>query len=235
VFNGSVRNLRVLAVAPLVLLAGCGVAGTEFHPGIAADVGDQTITTRHVDQVTSEYCKAVEVVSKGQQQAADAARPMRYLNNIFASTLVDQAATEQLAAQYGVQPSSAYKSTLAQLEPELTKLTDDEKTAVREIVGAQSYNQDVLTQIGGLSLKKQGTANASADDQYKEGQKVLDKWLTDHNVQVNPKYSLDAASGAGATDTDVSVAVGATAKGGLQPTPSPDYTDALPSNQVCLD
>jgi hypothetical protein len=235
VFNGSVQLLRALPVVPLVLLAGCGVAAADFHPGIAADVGDQTITTRHVDQITDDYCKAVEVVSKGQQQAAGSERPMRYLSNIFASTLVDQAATQQLAEQYGVQPSSTYKTTLTQLEPQLTKLSDDEKAAVREIVGAQAYNQDVLTQIGEISLKKQGTTNATADDQYAEGQKVLRKWMSDHDVQVNPKYSLDVNGGAGTTDTDVSYALGDTAKGGLEATPSPAYTDALPGNQVCLD
>src|SRR4051794_36032591 len=116
--------LRALPLLPLVLLAGCGVAGAEFHPGLAADVGDQTITTRHVDQVTDDYCKAVEVVNKGQGQAADAERPMRYLSNIFATTLVTHAAAEQLADEYAVQPSSSYQSSLNQLEPELTKLND---------------------------------------------------------------------------------------------------------------
>jgi peptidyl-prolyl cis-trans isomerase SurA len=227
--------LRALPVVPLVLLAGCGVAGAEFHPGIAADVGDQTITTRHVDQVTDNYCKAVEVVSKGQEQAANAERPMRYLNNIFATTLVTQAAAEQLADEYGVQPSSTYQSSLDQLEPELAKLNDDEKAAVREVVGAQAYNQDVLTQIGEISLKEQGTANATTDDQYAEGQKVLDKWMSDHDVTVNPKYSVDFASSDNPADTDVSYALGDTAKGGLEATPSPGYTDSLPGNQVCLD
>ena len=67
--------LRALPVlASVVLLAGCGVAGTQFHPGIAAEVGDQTITTRHVDQVTDDYCKAVEKVSKGQPQAGRRSR-----------------------------------------------------------------------------------------------------------------------------------------------------------------
>jgi peptidyl-prolyl cis-trans isomerase SurA len=227
--------LLALPVVPLVLLAGCGVAGTEFHPGIAADVGDQTITTRHVDQVTDDYCKAVEVVSKGQQQQADAARPMRYLSHIFASALITQAGAEQLAEQYGVQPSSTYKSSLTKLEPELTKLNDDEKDAVREIVGAQAYNQDVLTQIGEISLKKQGTTNASTDDQYTEGQKVLDAWMKDHEVTVNPKYSLEPGSNNAPVDTDLSHALSASAKGGLAATPSPEYTDALPGNQVCLD
>ena len=227
--------LRAVAVVPLVLLAGCGVAGAQFHPGIAADVGDQTITTRHVDQVTDNYCKALEVVNKGQEQAPDSARPMRYLSNIFATTLVTQAAAEQLASEYGVQPSSAYHTSLNQLEPELTKLNDDEKDAVREIVAAQAYNQDVLAQIGAISLKKQGNTNATADDQYAEGKKLLDKWMSDHDVTVNPKYSIDLQGTANPADTDVSYALGEAAKGGMEATPGPAYTDTLPPNQVCLD
>jgi hypothetical protein len=226
---------RALPVLPLVLLAGCGVAGAQFHPGVAADVGDQTITTRHVDQVTDDYCKALEVVNKGQQQAADSERPMRYLSNIFATTLVTQAAAEQLADEYGVQPSPAYETSLNQLEPELKNLSDSEKDAVREVVAAQAYNQDVLTQIGEISLKKQGNTSATTDDQYAEGQKLLDKWMSDHDVTVNPKYSIDFQGKANPADTDVSYPLGAAAKGGMEATPSPAYTDALPPNQVCLD
>jgi peptidyl-prolyl cis-trans isomerase SurA len=174
------------------------------------------------------------VVSKGQAQSAGGERPMRYLSNIFAQTLVTQAAAEQLAEQYGVQPSSAYTTSLVKLEPELAQLNDDEKAAVREVVGAQAYNQDVLTQIGDISLKKQGTTNANNDQQYAEGQKVLDTWLRDHDVTVNPKYSVDLGGKDNPADTDVSYALGAAAKGGLEPTPSPAYTDALPPSQVCL-
>ena len=65
VFNGPVRFVRALPVLPVVLLVGCGVAGTQFNPGVAAQVGDQTITTRHVDEVTANYCTALETVTKG--------------------------------------------------------------------------------------------------------------------------------------------------------------------------
>jgi hypothetical protein len=236
VFNGAVpmRMLRVLPVLPLALLAGCGIAGAQFHPGVAAQVGDQTITTRHVDQVTDDYCKAVEKVSKGQSQSAGSATPMRLLTHTFATDLIQRAAAEQLADQYGVQPTSTYKSGLAQLEPQLTTLSEDQKDAVREVVGARSYLEDVLTQIGDISLKKKGTTNASTDDQYAEGQKVLDQWMTDHDVVVNPKYSIDLGSN-DPSDTDLSYAVDKNAKAGLAAQPDPTYTDALPGDMVCLD
>jgi peptidyl-prolyl cis-trans isomerase SurA len=209
------------------------VAGAQFHPGVAAQVGDQTITTRHVDQVTDDYCKAVEKVSKGQAQSSDAT-PMRYLTHEFATDLIVRAAAEQLADSYDVQPTSDYKGGLAQLEGQLTKLSDDQKAAVREIVGARAYAQDVLTQIGEISLKKQGTTDATTDDQYAEGQKLLTAWVKDHDVEINPKYSIDLGS-ADQVDTDLSYAVGTTAKAGALAQPDAGYTSSLPGNFVCLD
>jgi peptidyl-prolyl cis-trans isomerase SurA len=228
---GAVRMLRALPVLPVVLLAGCGVAGTQFHPGIAAEVGDQTITTRHVDQVADNYCKAVEKVS--DSSGGDAQTPMRYLTHEFAADLVVQAAAEQFADEKGVSPTPSYKQGLAQLEPQLTKLNDDEKAAVREIIGARAYAQDVLTQIGEDSLKGQGKTDATADEQYAEGQKLLAAWVTAHHVDINPKYAVEFGT-ANQVDTDLSVAVGKTAKAGLLAQPDSTYAASLPDALVCL-
>ena len=241
------RVLRVLPVVlPVVLLAGCGVAGTQFHPGIAAQVGDQTITTRHVDEVSDGYCKAVEKVNKGQQTAEDQ-RPMRFLTHAFATDLIVRAAAEQLADDYDVKPTAAYKDQLAQLEPQLTTLSEGQKDAVREIFGAQAYAQDVLTQIGELSLKKQGTTDSTDDDQLAEGQKLLDQWVADHDVEINPKYGIEVGKTT-QVDTDLSYPLSATARGGaLGPADGnaaadpddtklrADYVAALPGQLVCLD
>jgi len=227
-----VRTLRALPVLSVVLLAGCGVAGTQFHPGLAAEVGDQTITTRHVDQVTDDYCKAVEKVSKTQDSTQ--ARPMRYLTHTFANDLIVKAAAEQLAADYDVQPTSNYKDELAQLEPQLTSLTDEQKDAVREVFGARAYTDDVLGQIGEISLNKQGKTDPSDDEKTAEGQKLLDGWIADHDVQVNPKYGIELGK-ADQVDTDLSYPLATAATGGLNATPDPAYTTSLPDQLVCLD
>ena len=226
------RTLRALPVLSVVLLAGCGVAGTQFHPGLAAQVGDQTITSRHVDQVTDDYCKAVEKVSKTQDSTQ--ARPMRYLTHTFANDLIVKAAAEQLAADYDVQPTSNYKDELAQLEPQLTSLTDEQKDSVREVFGARAYTDDVLSQIGEISLKKQGKTDPSDDEKTAEGQKLLDGWIADHDVQVNPKYGIELGK-ADQVDTDLSYPLATAATGGLNATPDPAYTTSLPDQLVCLD
>ena len=226
--------LRALPVVPSVaLLAGCGVAGTQFHPGVAAQVGDETITTRHVDQVTDNYCTAVEKVSEGQDGAGQQT-PLRYLTHEFATALIVKAAAEQLADEYDVEPTATYRSDLAQLEPQLAELDEDEKDAVREVIGAQSYADDVLTQIGQIDLEDKGTAEATADDQLAAGRDLLRGWVADHDVEINPRYAIDFGT-AEQVDTDLSYAVGSTAKNGLLPQADPDYTASLPDHLVCLD
>lgn len=232
--------LRALPVVPLVLLAGCGLAGTEFHPGVAAQVGDETITTRHVDEVTTNYCTAIEKITKGAPNANAQATPIRYFSYEFASALVDKAAAEQLAEDYDVEPTAAYKTGLAQLEPQLADLDEDQKDAVREAIsatgaqGLSSYTDDVLTQIGEIELRNQGKDDATADEQLETGRTLLQTWLDDHDVEVNPKYGVELGTD-GQVDTDLSYAVGDTAKGGLQAQADPGYTAGLPAHLVCLD
>jgi peptidyl-prolyl cis-trans isomerase SurA len=218
----------------VLVFAGCGVVGTQFHPGLAAQVGDETITTRHVDQVTANYCTALEKVTKGNTTGGSQQTPMRYLAHDFTSALVEKAAAEQLAAEYGVEPTSEYKKTLAQLEPQMTALDDDEKAAVREVVGAQSYTNDVLTQIGEIELKKQGKTGATSDDQLAAGQARLKQWVADHGVEINPRYGAELGTG-DQVDTDLSYPLGTEAKGGLDKTVDPGYTASLPHQLVCLD
>ncbi len=231
------RAVPVLA-ASVVVLAGCGIAGTEFHPGVAAEVGDQTITVRHLDQVTSNYCTGIEELSKEDPQPGDEAVALRYVTNQFVTFLVTRAAAEQLAEQYDVGPTSTSKSALVSVQPQLAGLSQDQKDAFLEILGARAYNNDVLTQIGDLSLKDQGTTDATDDDRYAEGKKLLSAWFADHDVEVNPKYAVDLGvdiDQSTQVDTDLSVAVGSKAKDGLSPTPEAGYTSSLPGHLVCLD
>ena len=228
------RALPVLPVVSVLLLTGCGVAGTEFHPGVAAQVGDDTITTRHVDQVTADYCAGVEAVLKDEGQAADLQpRPGRTLTQKLTSDLITRSAVEQLAEDYDVEPTSTFKTELAQLDTLLVNLDDDQRDAVIEYVTAFPFARDVLTTIGGIELSKSGTTNASDDDKYAAGQDVLKQWIADHDVEVNPKYGLDVSTG-GPVDTDVSYALSKTAKDGLAPDDSTTYAAALPDSQSCL-
>jgi len=233
VLNEPVRFVRALPVLSVVFLAGCGVAGTEFHPGVAAEVGDQTITTRHVDQVTADACKGLEKLNEGAAEA-NVATPMGALNHQVTYALVERMAAGQVAAEYDVTPTRAYKDNLTQSEQQLSSLSGGQQDAILEVVEAQAYTQDVLIQIGEIELTEQGQDDTAEQEQYDEGQKVLDAWVDDHDVDINPKYGLELGSGE-PVDTALSFAVGEHAKAGLSAEPSTDYTDSLPGNLVCFD
>jgi peptidyl-prolyl cis-trans isomerase SurA len=223
------RSVPFLA-ATVVLLTGCGVAGTEFHPGVAAQVGDQTITTRHVADVTDGYCSAIESISEGQPTAQQL--PLRYLSHEFTTTLVLEAAAQQLADDYDVESGTAYRSALAQIEPQIAELSDHEQDSVLAVEGAQAYYQDVLTQIGGIELETAGGSDATDEDKAAAGQQVLQDWVADHDVDINPKYSVDFGT-AEQVDTDTSFALSRSATGGLAAQPDETYTESLPAHLVC--
>src|SRR5690242_2271116 len=59
----TLRSLAGLVAGSALLvsgLSGCGVAGTDFHPGVAARVGDATVSVDEVDSLTDSYCSAIE-------------------------------------------------------------------------------------------------------------------------------------------------------------------------------
>ena len=230
------RALPVLPVA-VVLLAGCGVAGAQFHPGIAAEVGDQTITTRQVDQLSRDSCKGLEKLNAGQAAAAaGTATPLSTITHQVASALVDELVAEQLAEDYDVTPSSDYKKNLTEAEQQLSPVSGAAKDAILEVVDAQAYTQDVLVQIGEIELKKNGTEDSTPQDQYNEGLKRLTAWATDHvdDVEINPRYGLDLTAD-GPVDTALSVAVSSTAKDGLKTDPGESYVGGLSGNLVCFE
>ena len=75
---------------------------------------------------------------------------MRYFTHEFATALIVQAAAEQLADESDVAADARpTKSALAAARAAARRtLDDDQKDAVREVIGAQTYANDVLTQIG---------------------------------------------------------------------------------------
>ena len=62
---------------PAAVLSGCSVAGTDFHPGVAARVGGTRVTTDEVDQLTTATCDAFGASSADDNQVV----PLRYLKS----------------------------------------------------------------------------------------------------------------------------------------------------------
>src|SRR5690349_5679112 len=84
------RSLVGLALASTVLLTGCNdVSG--WNPGVAARVGDETISLAHVQDTTTTYCAAVETQLQEGQAVA---------NSVVASQVAASLALRSAAEQW---------------------------------------------------------------------------------------------------------------------------------------
>lgn len=223
-------GLAGLATASVLLLSGCGVAGTSFHPGVAAQVGDETISVDEVDTVARDYCSAIEDQLASNNQVL----PQRYLRGGIAGQLTLVAAARQLADEYGVEPGVQYDQKVAELQGAVADLPEGQQQAVIEIESSATYLSGVAQAVGEQVLADKGRTGASIQARTKAGQKELSAWLDRHDVEIDPQFGVRIEDGqAVPSDTSVSFPVGDTAKKGLADTPDQAYAGALPDSHRC--
>lgn len=225
----TVRFTTLIASgAAIAALSGCGVAGTEFHPGIAASVGDQRITTDRVDELVTDYCAAYVDTLEG------ASVPLSVLRSGIVGRLAQKAAVEQLAEEYDVRPGTTYRRSVSMLTTQGSQLDEEASDAMVEVDSTPAYVEDVLTQVGEKVLAEQGQGDPTLEEGLAAGQEELKAWLEDHDAEVDPRYGIELQEGQPvARDTDLSVPVGETAKSGTAEEMSPEYAASLPKTQAC--
>jgi hypothetical protein len=223
------RPLAGLA-AVAALLSGCGVAGTSFHPGVAAQVGDQTISVARVDAVASSYCSAIGPQLSSQKQVV----PRHYLRDGIAGRLTLVAAAHQLAADYGVDAGTQYHQKVAELQGAVDSLPEDQQQAVIEIEASTAYLSGVEQAVGEKVLAAQGTTGASTRAATKAGQAAFSKWFDRNDVTIDPQFGISIRNGQTVkTDTSISLPVGDAAKQGAAATPDQSYASSLPVAHRC--
>lgn len=227
------KRALVAAVPCLLVLSGCGVAGTEFHPGVAAQVGDETLTTDRVDELTAAYCDAIE-------DELQAKVPLSGYRVGIAALLTWKTAVDELAEGYGVTPSKDFATQVVQYEGQADDLgiKGADKEAFVEVQTAQAYVYDLLTQIGLIELTAEGEEDPTLDFQQARGQDELEEWIAREGVEFDPKYGLEMFEGAPqGIDTDLSLAAGDLAKSatvvGEDGSADAGYLDSLPASSTC--
>jgi peptidyl-prolyl cis-trans isomerase SurA len=228
-----IKSLAGVAAGSLLLvgaLSGCGVAGTDFHPGVAAQVGDDTISVSKVNSVVSSYCSALEGQLAAQQQVL----PMRYLRGGVAGELALVAAARQFAEETGVEPGSTYDDKVAQVRTAVKDLPEDQQDAVLEVETSAAYVAGVEQSVGEQVLADKGDTAPQPADAVKAGTKEFTRWLSDQDVSIDPQFGVSIESGqAVPEDTSVSFPLGDTAQQGDAPTPDPSYAAGLPDSLRC--
>jgi peptidyl-prolyl cis-trans isomerase SurA len=225
----------VVGIAASVLflsgvLSGCGVAGTSFHPGVAAQVGDDRITVSEVDDVASSYCSAIKEQLSGEKQVL----PLRYLRAGIAGQLVLVAAAQQLADKYSVEPGVAYDQKVAELQGAVGTLPESQQDAVIEIESSATYINGVKQAVGEQLLADKGEPNPTSDQAVQAGQRAFTTWLAGQDVTIDPQFGVEIKDGqAVPVDTSLSYAAGDTAKNGNAGNPDPGYAASLPASHRC--
>lgn len=218
--------LAVGLVLAAVLLTGCGVTS----PGVAAQVGEESISVNDVDELTGEYCRAIERQLEGNNQTV----PMRYFRGGIAGTLAMRSAARQLAEEHGVQPGPVYDEKVAQLEQSVSVLDEDVREAVIEVESASAYVEAVQAAVGAKLLEEEQASAAEPSDQVARGRKAFRQWLASNDLSFDPQLGVDVVKGQiTPTDTSLSYAVGRDATEGAKEQPDPAYAESLPDAHRC--
>ncbi|WP_372728405.1 hypothetical protein [Nocardioides sp.] len=223
----------VAGLALAGLLSSCGVAGTAFHPGVAAAVGEEQVKISEVDTIAAGYCSAIEGQLSGQSL------PNRFLRGGVVGQLALVSAARQLAEEYDVTPGQAYDQQVADLKTATLTLDPAEQEAVLAIESSGAYITGVQSAVGTEVLRRGGTSDPEPDAAAAAGQALFAAWLDDNDVRIDPQYGVAITGGQVVpVDTSVSTAVGETAVlGQSEPNPSdPEYaayTAGLPKSLRC--
>lgn len=225
------RPLAAAAVLAVSLgLTGCGVTGTGFQPGVAAEVGERTVTTDRVDELVGSYCSAIEDILTQQSQVV----PLSVFRSGIAGQLALVSAAEQMADDYGVQPADDYERAIADIEKQITDFSETEQEAVLEVEGAATYVAAVQLSVGEQLLLDEGVAEPGPTESGERGLAAFTDWLDENGVEINPEYGISVEDASiNTADESVSFAVGETAVQGMAEEPDPAYAASLPDSQRC--
>lgn len=220
------KLVAVLALCTAGLLSGC--AGLQ--PGVAARVGEETISVRDVNRITDGYCQAYERQLQGDGDTLT----MEFLSSNILFRLALSSAARQLADDYGVEPTAAYVDNLATLKQTVSVLKPQAAEARLAVDSSGTYVSDVLSTIGRQQLVEDGVAEPTTDDSLARGQDVMKRWLSDNEPEIDPQYGLVVDDLAPAfVDTSTSFAASDQAVAGAVRQPDPSYAASLPDSQRC--
>ena len=236
--TGAARVAALAATA--VLLTGCGVAGTDFQPGAAAQVNATDISLDTVDAYTTAFCEAIDSGSFGE--VGPVARGE--LRQGVSGNLVRKAAAEQFAAEYGVEPGSYYEQVRTQVADQVAALPDEVGDALIEVQSADTFVNEVSSRVGEAALQREGTETPRPADSLERGLQIFAGWLEEQQVELNPVLGVTLDDAGAWAPADGSTSVAASTEAVLSTSspvdaagqPDPDYTAfvaALPASQRC--
>lgn len=211
-------------------LVGCGTGS----PGVAATVGEETITVAEVDRTAESLCAAYESDLLGQQGGPV---PLSDIRFGALQLLTAGAQARQVAADYDIEAGGEdYTRELTDLERSgrAAGLDDQQVEDYATTLGVNALALSVIDRIGRIELSGQGQDDPTVEEATQVGQEAFNGWLSDNEVEFNPRYGLSAEGGSlTVADSALSVAVSDLATQGSAEQADPAYAESLPDSQRC--
>lgn len=181
--------LSVVLLAGGTLLSACGVSDERPRPGVAAQVGDEKITTDTVDDTTDDVC------AYSKDQGYDPV-PRSFEQQQLVNALITRSAVQQVMEERDLtfDDNEDYAAAVKGLQAQVDEQLPDE---FQDVIGALSL--DALetdygyTVIGASRLDEDGVDKSL--DSKELGQATVAEWLADHDVTINPIYELTVDDG----------------------------------------
>lgn len=224
------RTSLVTAVAATALLAGCGLTDDAPEPGVAASVDGESVRLSRVDDTVAAFCELLSTEDGAPVYARASVRSQ------LAWNWAQAVAVERIAGDYGVDlPSDTIDPGVVKRSWRLDDDVDDDTfDAFEWLTAIQLRLSDPLLAIGSKELVEKTGQPGNQDAALSAGTQVVDAWLTEHDVTLNPTLGTRDAKTGGFLGDDLSVAVSGAAKAGSDLTRlTIEQAAALPATARC--
>lgn len=209
--------------AAVVLLSGCGAV----QPGVAAEVGEDTITVDQVDELTRSLCAVLEDLPEDDPNTPPAVSGEQARNNAMQS-LILQSIADQMAADYDVEAGPDFDAQVDRVKLQFGSVDDDLVDAALPAYTSVAYFIDIMRQVGETT-----ESGLSPDESLSAGIKVAQEWEADHGIETNPLFGSFSIGDQEIESerTDLAFPASQSAKDAEEGSDS--YAASLPESQRC--
>lgn len=222
------RLARLAVIAPAVMLVAtalgsCGGA----TPGVAAEVGDDTITIDEVDGLASDLCALLDAVPDGDPNLPDLISGERARNSALQSQIFRSIA-DQMADEYGVETGQDFQRQVDQVRLRFGSVDEEKLDAALPAFTSFPYFVDIMRQVGATT-----EGDLSDDEALNAGVGLAREWEAEHGVETNPVFDSFKIGEREieAERSDIAFGVSEAAKDAEEG--SDGYVSSLPESQRC--
>jgi hypothetical protein len=227
------RPRRVVAAAVAVLSL-TATAACSTHPGDAAVVGSEALSTSQVDDVAGALCSAQGASAQsGQTQTL----PTRAARQGALRLLIDARLSAKYGDSVGVEPDQQQvDAAIASQEQTLKAVKGEDRSVLRDTIVDVVRGQLILIEVGRRALLKSGApaAQVTGDAALQAGTKLRNAWADKNvDVTVDPRFGTYSQGSLKGGSGSLSVPVSSGSKAGAAPQPASSWVSSLPASQKC--